>query len=499
MTRNRWILLGLILALLVAIQHFGLERQPETLNEAPLKRVAGLPPSDVLPTYVATLFFGAFRAVAVDLLWIQLRKAKEEKRWYEMQQLTQFISYVQPRNPEVWSHLAWESAYNVAAGFTNRDTQWKWVKFGLRWIRKGISTLPNEPYLKDQLAYTLWHKPSWMGDGQLDYDLLKRIESDAELQTELLPDGVKYDRPRTAFELAIPWLELAREELLDRDPPHALTQMGRYIYPDTEDGFARLCMILQGMYEWKHDRREEAKAWFRRAQKQCDDMIARTPEAPPRPDIPKKYRNPISPIFADWAKMYLKYPEIVDLEYKARGGRLEDQMALLRVLQGVLVEFGPIDDQWFWNRNSPHALLNALKMKMTKGLDTQECNDTFDLASDLNPGDLALANLAPEGLDVDYYGIVVYPPPQIQPPPAQPPKPVVVSLDLKPEAAGFRFKATFYDQNRKKLREELVTQRTVIKMALPEYGRYFLKVEADPPEPPWPPDTRYRFQYALEH
>jgi hypothetical protein len=34
-------------------------------------------------TYLASLFFGAFRAVAVDILWIQLRKVEEEKRWYE--------------------------------------------------------------------------------------------------------------------------------------------------------------------------------------------------------------------------------------------------------------------------------------------------------------------------------------------------------------------------------------------------------------------------------
>ncbi|MBI3858403.1 MAG: hypothetical protein HY293_22190, partial [Planctomycetes bacterium] len=99
MTKQRCALLGIILVLLVVVQHFGLEREPETLTEAPMKRVAGLPASEVLPTYVASLFFGAFRALAVDILWIQLRKVKEEKRWYEMKEVMEFISYVQPRNP----------------------------------------------------------------------------------------------------------------------------------------------------------------------------------------------------------------------------------------------------------------------------------------------------------------------------------------------------------------------------------------------------------------
>ncbi|HEV3026994.1 MAG TPA: hypothetical protein VG457_05435, partial [Planctomycetota bacterium] len=155
MTKQRAVALGLVLALLMGLQHWGLEKEIETVAEAPMKRVVGLPASDVLPTYIASLFFGAFRAVAVDILWIQLRKVEEEKRWYERREILKLISYVQPRNPEVWSHLGWHSAYNVANGFTDPEKSWEWVKFGLLWLRRGVSVLPNNPYLKDQLAYTL--------------------------------------------------------------------------------------------------------------------------------------------------------------------------------------------------------------------------------------------------------------------------------------------------------------------------------------------------------
>src|SRR5258707_12374569 len=116
------------------------------------------------------------------------------------------------------------------------------------------------------------------------------------------------------------------------------------------DGFMRLCMILQGMYDWKHDRREQAKAWFRKAQHQVEDMLARTPDSPVKPGFERKYRNYISPIFNAEAELYKAYPEIVDLEFKARSGRLEDQIALLKRVQGSLVEHGPIDEQWLWSR-----------------------------------------------------------------------------------------------------------------------------------------------------
>jgi hypothetical protein len=39
----------------------------------------------------------------------------------------------------------------------------------------------------------------------------------------------------------------------------------------------------------------------------------------------------------------------------------------------------------------------------------------------------------------------------------------------------------------------------VIKVQAPDYGRYFLKIEPAKPALPWPADTRYRFQFSVEH
>jgi hypothetical protein len=497
MTKTRWITLGLVVSLLMGLQHYGLEREAETVAEAPLKRVANLPASAVLPTYVATLFFGAFRAVAVDILWIQLRKVKEEKRWYEMKEVTEFISYVQPRNPEVWSHLAWDSAYNIANGFTDKEESWKWVKFGLLWLRRGISTLPNEPYLKDQLAYTLWHKVGWR-DGELDLDLLRRIEGDAELQAKLLPDGMKADRPLTAFELAIPWLELAREDLMDKE--YQLTQMGLYLYPERMDGFSRYCMVLQGMYDWQSGRPEKAKMWFGRARKQVQDLLARTPETPKTNGFPKKYKNSVSTIFADWEKLYARYPELVDLEVQARSKKPEDERALLALMQGLLVQFGPIDELWLWNRYNPRAPLNALKMRISQ--DTLECNDSFDLATDFPEGQLAVANFAPEGMDVDVYALSLAPPSEQQPGP--PPRPMTATMELKrPQGAspGFKVKVSVSDIHRRPIKEEIVDLNTsphLIRFSSSVYGRYFVRIEMEPSAPPWPSDTRYHFKFSVE-
>jgi hypothetical protein len=498
MTKQRGAALGLVVILILGIQHYGLEKEPETVSEAPMKRVAGLPASEVLPTYIATLFFGAFRAVAVDILWIQLRKVEEEKRWYERREIIKLISYVQPRNPEVWSHLGWHSAYNVANGFTDPEKSWEWVRFGLLWLRRGVSTLPNNPYLKDQLAYTLWHKVSWR-DGELDMDLLRRIEEDPELQSALLPDGVTSDKPLNAFELAIPWLERAREELLDKE--FELTQMGLYLYPDTMDGFIRYCLLLGGMYEWKRDHREEAKAYFLRAKRQCEDMVARAPDSPLPAPGGRKYRNLISTLFADYAKLYAEYPEIVDLEYKARSKREEDQIALLRKVQGLLLKYGPIDEQWLWSRYNPHVLLNRLKQSLAKGEDVQECNDHVDMAWPIVPGPEPLrANLAPEGLDIDLYMITVAPPPVPEgyKPPATPPRPIRIKLGIpRPEGPCLALKVTLHDVRRQPLRTDVVTKSQDLEYVVGDYGRYLLRVEANQ-DPPWPKDTRYGLKVDID-
>jgi hypothetical protein len=131
--------------------------------------------------------------------------------------------------------------------------------------------------------------------------------------------------------------------------------------------------------------------------------------------------------------------------------------------------------------------------------DIQECNDSLDLGTDLNPGDLALANLAPEGLDVDCYWMGVVPPPELKPPPARPAKPVPVTATLT-RVGKLPLKVTIYDTARRPIRQELLTKEgaTAIQFAAPDWGRYFLKVEADPATSPWPADTRYKFQYSVE-
>ncbi len=486
MTRKGWIVLGILLAALVAVQRHGLDPRPEKRLEDRYTKVAEMPAGDMVPTYVASLFFGAFRAVVIDVLWIQLKRVEDERRWYERREILKLISYFQPRNPEVWSHLGWHSAYNVANGFRDPEKAWEWTKFGLTWLRQGNRMLPDSPHLKYELGYTLLHKPSWR-DGRLDLPLLAWIEEDAELQAELADAPAA--RPRSAFELAIPWFERARKDLERIDQGSSKTQMGLYLYQSTMDGFILQCLYKQGIYLWRHrGRPDEAREWFLRAARHAREMSERIyPEGSP------------SPLFADRAAFYARMPELMDLEARAREGRREEARAFVAAAQEILGRNEGIDEGYLWSRFDPDSPLNAAKRTLAGPRDPNECNDTFMMSTYVAPGRAVDASLDPGGLDTDFYVFQrPAPPSQGHPEEEAPPSRIPVSLAFtRPEGARPGLRATVFDGNRVPIASAEIEREGELRFESRHYGDYFLKVEALAPLSPWPEDTRYGFRLKV--
>ena len=505
MNLNRWLVLGVLVAAIVAVQVVGLDAQPETARENDF-HLDKIPASDVVPTYLASLFMGSLRAVAIDVLWIRLKKVEEERRWTERREILKFISFLQPRNPEVWVHMGWHSAYNVANGFTNKEKAWEWTRFGMTWLREGIDRIPDSVYVKFELARTLWHKPSWRV-GSLDIELLKRIEGDEELQRLLLPDGVEpRETPRTSFELAILWMLICRDQLLAMDPPYETTQMGLNLYPSGMDGFARECMFLNGMYDWTVKRRKEAKGEFLRALRQTEYMM--------KMDYPE---GEYSTILDDLAKFYAGLPELVDLEERAEGGEPKAERAYLEKLQALIAQgdfAGALDDGHLWSpaHVNPEAPLNRLKRKASGEQDASECNDAFKMATWFALGRHFTANMEPQGLDTDYYMIPLSPPQDdhghVKLLPLVAPR-IAVTF-TRPDSAKLDLKVTIFDRLRRPVKveargkAEIVSEATVVEVRgkaeivfeAKDYSSHYVKVEPLDPAAPWPKDTRYYITWA---
>jgi hypothetical protein len=485
MSARRWLVLAALAAALVAVQAGGLDPQPEKRIEDRYSRLSDVPVGDVLPTYIASLFFGAFRAVVVDVLWIQLKQIEDEKRWYEAKEILKLISHFQPRNPEVWTHLGWHAAYNIANGFTDPERRWEWFKYGLRWVRNGARKLPDSAQLKYELGFTLLHKPSWRY-GDLDLPLLRRLEEDEELQEDLLPAGVERGgKTRSAFELCILWLERARDDLKALPMKGQLTPMGLYLWPSTMDGFIRQAMVKQGFYAWQTRRTEESKDWFRRSADHSEAMVRTYPD--------------LSPLFTDWVAFNRRMPEVVDLAARARSERAEDDRAFLALVQKLYEDHGPLDDGFLWNPRNPDAPLDRIKRRAAGGKDLQEYNDLAQTASELRPGNLLLANLEPRGLDVDWYAFILANPDPQASADAPPPAPLKAVLrfnqGIAPPPIGLKVRVV--DPSGRTLAETVIRGRQDLPLSVPSYGSCRVRVEPDGQPDPWPPTTAYSLQIVL--
>lgn len=123
--------------------------------ETGLKVGEGLPPQIVL----ATTALGSFRGIFVDILWHRANQLKEEGKFQEASTLSQWITTLQPRFPQVWAFHAWNMAYNISVATHTSAERWDWVNKGIRLLREqGIPYNPRSVRLYRELSWIFFHK-----------------------------------------------------------------------------------------------------------------------------------------------------------------------------------------------------------------------------------------------------------------------------------------------------------------------------------------------------
>lgn len=102
---------------------------------------------------------GTFRGIAVDLLWMRAERLKQEGKYYEAHQLSEWICTLQPRFPPVWVFHAWNMSYNISVATHTPQERWQWVYNGIRLLRdRGIPNNDRSIGLYHQLAWIWFHK-----------------------------------------------------------------------------------------------------------------------------------------------------------------------------------------------------------------------------------------------------------------------------------------------------------------------------------------------------
>lgn len=176
---DRLIMTTAILGLIVCLGAASLLIQPIndqrvelqfTANEDVMKN---LPPKYAVP-YIA---LGAFRGPMLNFLWIRLEDMKQEGKFWEAKQLSEVITQLQPRFPQVWANRAWNLAYNISVATHTPRERWHWVSEGIDLLRnEGIPHNPNALLLYKELSWIFLHKIGMFSDDLHRYYKAKLAE-----------------------------------------------------------------------------------------------------------------------------------------------------------------------------------------------------------------------------------------------------------------------------------------------------------------------------------
>src|SRR5215468_1452542 len=151
-----------ILLLVAAALLVGVSRVQDSLNQARdqlgLTRVQ---PLENAPPVLAftTVALGGFRGLISNALWIRANDLQDDDKFFEMAQLADWITKLEPHYVQVWLVQAWNMAYNISVKFKDFPDRWRWVERGINLLRDdGLRFNPNETLIYRELAWFFQHK-----------------------------------------------------------------------------------------------------------------------------------------------------------------------------------------------------------------------------------------------------------------------------------------------------------------------------------------------------
>lgn len=154
--------LSIFLLLLVIAGFFGAARLNGPLRDA--RREYGISQADPLvnaPPLVAfsTVALGGFRGIVADILWMRSARLQDEGRYFELVQLADWITKLEPRFTDVWAFHAWNLSYNISVLLKQPDERWRWVSSGISLLRdEGLRYNPGDARLLYELGWLFQHK-----------------------------------------------------------------------------------------------------------------------------------------------------------------------------------------------------------------------------------------------------------------------------------------------------------------------------------------------------
>ncbi|HKI68626.1 MAG TPA: hypothetical protein VKA67_03500 [Verrucomicrobiae bacterium] len=205
------LLLGAALLAGVAPVQNSLNRDRDRLGLTRIEPLQNAPP--VLA--FTTVALGGFRGLIANVLWMRANKLQQEDKFFEMVQLADWITKLEPHFAQVWAFEAWNMAWNISVKFTSPVDRWRWVQSGMELLRdEALRYNPNNPLLYQQLS---WVFQSKIGQNLDDANAYYKQQWAKDMTPFFGPHGTNFDRlidPQTPGEKALA-RELQNEYKID--------------------------------------------------------------------------------------------------------------------------------------------------------------------------------------------------------------------------------------------------------------------------------------------
>lgn len=135
---------------------------------------------------LATTALGAFRGIIVDVVWVRLQQLKQQGRFFEIVQLSDWACKLAPQFAKIWEFHAWNMAYNVSVEIPELKERWSWVRSGMELLRdEAIPANPRDPSLYNALARIYLDK---IGEQKDDAHMVYKAQLGLEMH-EVLDGG----------------------------------------------------------------------------------------------------------------------------------------------------------------------------------------------------------------------------------------------------------------------------------------------------------------------
>ena len=152
----------LLLLLLAACLLVGVFQVQESMNQdRDALGLTRIQPLENAPPVLAftTVALGGFRGLISNILWIRASDLQDDDKFFEMAQLADWITKLEPHFVQVWLVQGWNMAYNISVKFKDFSDRWRWVDRGLELLRDdGLRYNPNETLIYRELAWFFQHK-----------------------------------------------------------------------------------------------------------------------------------------------------------------------------------------------------------------------------------------------------------------------------------------------------------------------------------------------------